>query len=95
MEKQNKSVRLAQIRVSDELHEKLLQVCEAQGMSLAEVRRAALAKYVHLSGSSPYPVVGQIVPDGEQGGKIILFSDRFGLSKSGEAYLEELNNESA
>lgn len=95
MNRRKYSAQLGDLRVTDELHEKLLQVCEAQGMSLAEVRRAALAEYVHLSGSSPYPVVGQIVPDGEQGGKIVLFSDRFGLSKSGETYLEELNNEPA
>ena len=95
VKEQVKSVRLAQIRVTGELHEKLLAVCEAQEMSMAEVRRAALAEYVRSPVKVRVPVVGQIVPDEELGNKIVLFSDRFGLTEKGEAYLRELENEAA
>ena len=95
MKKQVKSTRLAQLRVSDELFKQLLHVCEMQQMSLADVRRAALTAYVSPPVNSPYPVVGQIVPDGEDGDKVILFPDRFGLTEKWEAYLEGLCDEAA
>lgn len=45
MKTQRYPARLGDLRVSEALHQKLLKICEAQDMSLADVRREALSNY--------------------------------------------------
>lgn len=67
--KQNKEARLPQIRVSQDLYNKVKAIAQAQEMSIADVMRAALDHYAATEQATiRVPIIGKIVDD-----KIIFF----------------------
>ena len=73
MKTQRYPARLGDLRVSEELHQKLVQISEAQEMSLADTRRLALHVFCQPPPAQvrlEIPIIGRIVADEKLGNKV-------------------------
>ena len=72
MKRQKYPARLGDLRVSNDLHQKILETCHKRDMALPDLRRAALAAYCHPTQlvRLELPLTGQIVPDAQLGNKV-------------------------